>query len=59
MKDAQRISVREREADLKITPHRDLGAKEGFEPASAEIEILPSKDLSMAAETVLKALKLA
>ena len=59
MKDAQRVSVREREADLKITPHRNLGPKEGFEPTSAEIQILPSKDLTVAAEMVLMALKLA
>lgn len=54
MATAQSLCIDEKEGALTITPNRNLGAKEGFEPLDADRKTLP--DLSATAQTVLELL---
>jgi len=55
MSDAQSVSLSANEAELELTPQRNLGTKEGFAPVNPEAVVLPVNDLDRAAAT-LKAL---
>lgn len=54
MATAQSVSITEKDGALAVTPNRNLGAREGFEPIDADSETLA--DLSAAAQTVLELL---
>jgi len=52
MSTAQSLTIDEEDGALAVTPSRNLGAKEGFEPVVADRQALP--DLSAAARAVLE-----
>jgi hypothetical protein len=56
MADARRVSVRLVDDQLKLTPQRNLGAKNGFEAIPDEAELVPVNDWSTAAVTLLRLL---
>ena len=56
MKDARRISVSVTDGQLKLTPQRSLGSKEGFEPIASDAVFMPVGDWRAAAATVLRLL---
>lgn len=52
MATAQLLNVEEKVGEWIVTPHRNLGAKEGFEPILQDQQRLP--DLSAVANALLK-----
>lgn len=56
MADAHRVSVRLVDDSLEITPQRNLGSKDGFEPVPDGAVLLPEGDLQRAAVTLLQLL---
>ncbi|MES2903923.1 MAG: hypothetical protein V4696_07040 [Pseudomonadota bacterium] len=56
MGDAQRVSIRVVDGRLKLTPQRNLGSKEGFEPIPDQAQLHPAKDLNDAAAALLQLL---
>jgi hypothetical protein len=57
MEDAQRISIRAAEDQLKLTPHRNLGSKDGFEPVADAAVFVPGNEFDAAAAALLSLLK--
>jgi len=53
MKEAKRVSVRVIDDHLKLTPQRNLGSKEGFEPIPDEAVVLSLDDMSAAGANLL------
>jgi len=56
MADAQRVSVRLVDDQLKLTPQRNLGNKDGFEPVPDDAVLVPENDWNGAAITLLRLL---
>ncbi|QAY78981.1 hypothetical protein [Sphingosinicella sp. BN140058] len=54
MKDARTISIRATENALELTPYRNLGSKEGFQPMPEEVVLLHRDDLKGAAQALLR-----
>lgn len=50
---ARCVDVQEMNGNLVLTPHRNLGSREGFEPLSEQALTLPATDLLPVAEAVL------
>jgi hypothetical protein len=55
MADANSVSLTMRNGKLELTPHRNLGSAEGFEPIPSHAIVLPAGDVAGAA-VALKAL---
>lgn len=56
MADAQRVSVRLVDNKLKLTPQRNLGSKDGFEPVPDGAVFVAEDDWDGAASTLLRML---
>lgn len=56
MANAQRVSIRLIDDRLKLTPQRNLGSKEGFEPIPDQAVLLSENDWSGAAATLVRLL---
>jgi len=56
MDGAQRVSIRLVENQLKITPQRNLGSKEGFEPIPDQAVLVPENEPVIAAAALLRLL---
>lgn len=56
MVDAQRVSIRVVDDQLKLTPQRNLGSKDGFEPMPDQAQVHPANDLHSAAAALLRLL---
>jgi len=54
MKDAKRVSICIVDGQIKITPQRNLGSRQGFEPVSDAAVLIPLDDEQGAASTVLR-----
>ena len=57
MEDAQRVSIRIAEDQLKLTSQRNLGSKDGFEAISDAAIFVPLHDFNAAAAALLSLLK--
>lgn len=55
MKDAQRVSIRITDDQIRLTPQRNIGSQ-GFEPVSDGAVFIPAGDWEGAAATVLRLL---
>ncbi|GLR47198.1 hypothetical protein [Sphingomonas astaxanthinifaciens] len=56
MDGAQRVSIRVLDHQLKLTPGRNLGSKEGFEPIPDQAQLHSADDLHSAAAALLRML---
>jgi hypothetical protein len=57
MAGAQQVSIDASAGQLRLTPMRNLGSKEGFEELLDQAVLLPSDDWSSAAATLLRMLE--
>lgn len=58
MKNAQRVSIRAIGSELKLTPQRNLGTREGFDSVLDQVAFVSRGDLKAAAATLLRMLGL-
>jgi hypothetical protein len=56
MKDAKRVDIEQADGYLRLTPNRNLGVRDGFEPLSEGAVRLPANDLPHAAMALLRLL---